>query len=108
MDKRDRSLASLRAVLALCEAFPDLPVPSVGEVCLMLSDDGAGLAEIDRIAAVLRAAGRSVSVRDERGHVDVIAGEYRAFYVRRHAMADYHAHMSYVDNVHADPATVAA
>lgn len=104
MDERATRLERLQSVLLLCEAFPLLPVPPVGEVCVMQSDDIAGQAEIEWIAHELWRAGESPVVVSQRGHVQLTAGDYRAFYVSRQAMADHHARNSYADNVHPDAA----
>lgn len=104
MDERAKRLERLRSVLALCEAYPLLPVPPVGEVCVHHADDVAGQAEIEWIAHELWRAGEQPVVVSERGHLQLTAGSYRAFYVSREVMADYNAHMSYADNVRAEAA----
>ena len=96
--ERELRLAALRAVLALCERCPQLPVPPVEGVCV-IGDDAAGRAEIARIAAALREAGMAATVHEDRHAVEVTAGRYRAFYCTRDAMAEHDALMSYSANI---------
>lgn len=98
MNEREEIIADLLELLALYEEVPDLPVAAIGSsgYCVLDDDDETGRAEIRRIAAILRKAGKKCVVTERPGRfVEVAFRSYRAFYCLRESMARYGALMSY-------------
>lgn len=108
--RREDVITGLRELAQFLEDHPDMPIPYIPEFshCVMATDDAAGVAEVEQIAAAL---GVGIGSGSHPNACREFAGlKYRAFYVFHEDVCAWDALTSYSGSVQPDdePAETAA
>ncbi len=110
---RDQITTGLRQLADYLDNHPDIPVAPYGWDLLVathLDSDTHGIAEIDRVAAILGVPAENEI--PDNGHYSALRAfgpiTYRAFHIPAKKQAIYRAHMTYADSVTPDDPPQAA